>query len=295
MKKVLITGSSKGFGFLTANALLQKGYTVFATMRNPAGNNKVVADQLREKATATSGTVHVLDLDVTSDASVDAAVAKALELEGAIDVVVNNAGLGNGGQTEAFSVEQFRKIFEVNLFGVQRVNRAVLPQMRERGEGLLVHVSSTLGRIVFPFCGPYVSSKFALEGLAESYRYELAMTGVDSVIVEPGGYATDFFSSMLQPSDEARVRTYGPLADAPEKMWSGMGEMLGSPDAPSPQLVADAVLKLVETPTGKRPLRTVVDPMFGDGPININKATDQIQAGLMQAMQMGDMIAPKGK
>ena len=150
-QNVLITGTSSGFGLLTARTLLQKGHTVFATMRGVAGKNAAAADGLRKFAEGQDGTLHLLELDVTNDASVDNAVKTALKLSGRIDVVVNNAGTGSGGLAESFTVDQFKQLFEVNLFGVQRVNRAVLPSMRDTGQGLLIQVSSIMGRIVIPY------------------------------------------------------------------------------------------------------------------------------------------------
>ncbi len=289
---VLITGSSSGFGLLIARTLLEKGHTVFATMRDPGGRNAANASELRAFADSTSGALHVLDLDVTSDASVAAAVAQALDLEGRIDVVVNNAGYGSGGYAEAFTMDQFQRVFEVNVFGVQRVNRAVLPAMRAQGAGLLIHVSSTMGRIVLPFAAPYTSAKYAVEGLAESYRYELASTGVDVVIVEPGGFGTNFMANMVPAADEARIASYGPLAEVPQQFWGGLGHMLEAENAPDPQDVADAISRLIETPAGSRPLRTVVDPMSGgEGPTVINQTTDQVQEQMLSAMGMGDLVA----
>ena len=266
---VLVTGSGTGFGQLTTQSLLEAGYTVFATMREPEGRNASRADELKTFAEGKKGALHVLELDVTDDASTESAVAQALELADSIDVVVNNAGYGIGGFTEAATMAQFEKIFEVNVFGIQRLNRAVLPSMREQGSGLLVHVSSIMGRIVIPFSGPYTASKFALEGLAESYRYELSGAGIDVVIVEPGGFKTSFLSNMEMVADEARVASYGELGKIPEQMWGGFTEALGGDEAPDAQLVADEILKVIQTPVGKRPLRTVVDPLLGgEGPLS---------------------------
>lgn len=290
---VFITGSSSGFGWLTTRTLLEKGHTVFATMRGVDGKNAAAAGELKSFAETTEGTLHLLELDVTSDVSVKTAVEQALARM-PIDVVINNAGYGVGGFTEGFTIEQFQQIFEVNVFGIQRVNRAVLPSMREQGTGLLVHVSSTMGRIVLPFSGPYTASKFALEGLAESYRYELAGTGVDVVIVEPGGFGTGFFSNMVMPADEERVASYGPLAELPEQMWNGVGQMLEGDEAPDPQAVANAIAALIDTPAGERPLRTVVDPMTGGGAASaINQTTDQIQTQLLTSFGMGELLSVK--
>ena len=282
---VLVTGTSSGFGLLISRTLLASGHTVFATMRDPEGRNAEVAEGLSTFAEGDSGTVHVLDLDVTNDASVDGAVAQALEIGGRLDVVVNNAGVAVGGLAEAFTTEQFAKLLDLNVLGVHRVNRAVLPSMRQAGAGLLLHISSVMGRIVIPFAAPYTATKWALEGLAESLRYELAGTGVDVAIVQPGGFATGMSSRMAGPADEDRVASYGDLAKVPDQMWGSMMETIHGENAPDPQDVADVVLELIETPAGERPLRTVVDPLMGgEGPRALNDALDGVQSELLAAM-----------
>ena len=289
---VLITGSSSGFGLLTARTLLEKGHTVFATMRGPDGKNAAAAADIRAYADGQPGTAHIIDLDVTSEASVNAAIQQALDLEGWIDVVVNNAGFGSGGYAETFTMDQFERIFDVNVFGVQRVNRAVLPSMRARSSGLIIYVSSVMGRIVLPFAASYTATKYALEGLAETYRYELGSLGIDSVVVEPGGFGTNFLENVAFAGDAERIASYGDLAEVPQQFWGGFDQMLSSDDAPDPQRVADAVLDLIETPHGQRPLRTVVDPMTGgEGPTGINQMTDQVQAQMFSAMGMSEMVA----
>lgn len=289
---VLITGSSSGFGLLAAQTLLTEGYTVLATMRGLEGKNAANASQLEAFASSQLGTLHLLELDVTSDVSVQAAISQGLELAGHLDVVVNNAGLGTGGLTESYTTEQLQKLFDVNVFGVHRVNRAVLPSMRERGSGLLINVSSTMGRIVIPFAGLYTASKFALEGLTESLRYELAPTGVDVVLVEPGGFGTNFLANIIPPADEATVASYGPVANIPAQMWGMFGQMLASDNAPNPQDVADTILNLIETPAGERPLRTVVDPMTGgEGPTTINQVSSQVQSQLLNGFGMANLLS----
>ena len=294
IKTVLITGSSSGFGLLISRTLLEKGYTVLATMRDLDNRNASRAKELHTYAQDTKGTLHLFEIDVTSDASVDAGIRQAVEHTGHIDAVVNNAGFGVGGYAEGFTADQFQKIFEVNVFGVQRVNRAVLPAMRKQGYGLLIHISSVIGRVVIPFAGPYTATKFALEGLTESYRYELSGTGVDVVIVEPGGFGTGFGENMVYPADEERIASYGELADIPNQMWGNFIQMLASDDAPDPQAVADAVLKLIETPAGQRPLRTVVDPLTGgEAPSVMNKTSDQVQEQLLSAFGLAELLTVK--
>jgi NAD(P)-dependent dehydrogenase (short-subunit alcohol dehydrogenase family) len=289
---ILVTGSSSGFGFLLTQALLAQGYTVFATMRHPDGQNAERAAQLSGYAHGQSGELHLLELDVTDDASTNAAVEHILQQAGHIDVVINNAGTGGGGYTEAFSVEQFQKTFDVNVFGIQRVMRAVLPSMRAQRSGLIINISSLQGRIVIPFAGAYTSSKFAVEGLAESYHYELAPLGIDVVIVEPGGFPTDYWSKMMSAEDQARTSDYAPASDLPDKLWNGVIANLESENAPDPQILVSTIINLIETPAGKRPLRTVVDPMMGGAaPTAVNQTTEPIQRELLQALGLGDRIS----
>ncbi|NQZ79206.1 MAG: SDR family oxidoreductase, partial [Ekhidna sp.] len=259
MSKVLITGANGGFGALTVHTLLDQGHSVVATVRNPESKNKEAAETL-SKAGA-----HIVNMDVTDDKSVEEGVAKTIELLGGLDVVVNNAGIGVLGIQEQFTTEDFQKLFEVNVFGVQRVNRAALPHLRKQGSGLLIHVSSLLGRIAFPFYGPYNASKWALEALAENYRVELSGFGVDSVLVEPGGYPTGFFDSLLKPSDRSQDEAYGDMVHAPQQAFESFEGALANNPAQDPQNVADAIVHLIETPAGERPARTVVDKMgMGD-------------------------------
>ncbi len=287
MKSVLVTGSSSGFGLLITKRLLENGYSVLASMRDVEGKNASSASKIKDFASEQSGSVHIVDLDVTNDSSVDTAIDQILNKVGNVDVVVNNAGIGQGGFTEAFELEQFKKVFEVNVFGVQRVMRAILPSMRSRGSGLIINISSIMGRVVIPYAGIYTASKYALEGLSESYRYELKGTGVDVVVIEPGGFPTSFFGNMMSPADESRVESYGELAEVPQKLWGGFAESLKSQDAPDPNEVAKAVIEVIEMPATDRPTRTVVDPGSGGmAPKTINKTSQQVQDQMMQMLGM---------
>lgn len=290
---VLITGSSSGFGKLTTLTLARKGHTVFASMRGVSGKNAAAAADLRAWAEREGAKLHVLELDVTDQASVDAAMKLILSKAGHLDVVVNNAGFNMMGLAETFSTEQMQALFDVNVFGVQRVNRAALPSMRERGKGLLIHVTSGIGRVVVPFMGIYCASKFALEALAESYRYELALTGVDAVIVQPGPFPTEIGAKMPPAANPERAAGYGPAAQLPQQLGASFAAMLSAPSAPNPQLVADAIDKLIDTPTGQRPLRTVVDPVMGQGTEAINAASAQVQVMTLEGMGMKELLAPK--
>lgn len=271
MSNILVTGTSSGFGFLTVKTLLGAGHVVFATMRDPEGRNAGNVAALKDAAASAPGTLHVLDLDVTDDASVNRAITEAIKTAGHLDVVVNNAGLGTFGQIEGFSAEQMRRAFDVNVFGVQRVSQAVLPHMRERKQGLVINIGSGLGRFVLPFFGPYSASKFALESMIEAYSMELAPFGVEFVLVQPGAFPTDFTSKSLF-ADPKHIASYGELADLPQRMYAGFGEMMAGPHAPNPQTVADKVAELVTMPAGSRPLRAIVDGMTGHVTEGMNAA-----------------------
>jgi len=254
-KNVLITGTSGGFGKLTALTLLKNGFNVAATMRNAITKNKEVAEEL------TSAGAKVIELDVTSDDSVTDGIKNAFEQLGEIDVVVNNAGVGVAGMQEHFTIDDFKKLFDVNLFGVQRINKAVLPNMRKKGEGLIIYVSSLLGRFTLPFYGPYNASKWALEALAENYRMELSQFGIENAIVEPGGYPTSFFNSLITPSDLSQVESYGEFMKVPQQMGEAFGKALEANPDQNPQDVADKILSIISSPKGERNFRNPVDKM----------------------------------
>jgi len=276
-KTVLVTGTSNGFGTDVANTLAAAGHRVFATMREMDGRHNQAAQDLRLKG------IKTLELDVTDNASVDAAFEALFEQTGGtLDVLVNNAGVAAGGVSETFTPEQLRDMFEVNVFGVQRVLRAALPAMEKRKSGLIVNIGSILGRITIPFFGLYGASKHAVEALTESYRYELSQLGVDVVLIQPGPYPTKLYTSIQQPSDGARANNYGDVATLPGGISAFLNAVFSKPDAPDPHDVAKAILKLVETPAGERPTRVVVGLAFGaDG---ANAAIEPFQGQLINGL-----------
>lgn len=278
---VLITGTSTGFGRLTALTLARRGHRVFATMRDPEGKNRAHATALR-----TTPGIEVLALDVTQDASVDAAIATALRAAGHLDAVLNNAGYSTIGLAETITPDQLLRLFDTNVVGMQRVNRAVLPSMRARRSGLLVHVSSGLGRIVLPIVGLYGATKFAVEALADTYRYELKACGVDVAIVQPGPYPTELGSGDPNGTDQPRAAGYGPLAGALDGFHARMRTNRASPNAPDPQQVADALVALVEAPAGQRPARVYVDAANGPFVPQLNDAHTTAQRQLLTAAGM---------
>jgi NAD(P)-dependent dehydrogenase (short-subunit alcohol dehydrogenase family) len=287
---VLITGSSTGFGRLFADTLARSGHTVFATMRDPRGRNAKNASEIRALAEKHSLLIHVLELDVTDDASVERAVDAVVAKAGRIDVAINNAGYSLTGLAEAVTTEQAQRLMDTNFFGPVRVNRAVLPHMRLQRSGVLMHISSGAGRITAPSMGFYCASKFALEALAESYSYELAGQGIESVIVQPGPYETPVFGNMVTAADEARTNTYGAVKEIPAKLTAALSSMAGNA-----QDVADAVLRIIETPAGEKQLRYLVSPATL-GVDQINALSKQVQTNLLEALGLAaDTKFLKGK
>jgi NAD(P)-dependent dehydrogenase (short-subunit alcohol dehydrogenase family) len=229
-KTVLITGASSGIGAAAAVLFAKRGWNVAATARRP--------DSLDELAAAPH--VAALRLDVTDEASIAEAVSAAEARFGAIDVLVNNAGVGLAGPIEAVTPAQWQAHFATNLFGVAAVLRAVLPGMRARKAGLVINVSSIVGRAGLPFLGVYCASKFALEGMTEAMHYELKPFGVRVKLVEPAGTKTQF----VHP--EARHGAYEPQFS---RVMNKMA--LGGAASPGPELVARLILKAAEDPSDR--------------------------------------------
>jgi NAD(P)-dependent dehydrogenase (short-subunit alcohol dehydrogenase family) len=287
---VLITGSSTGFGRLFTETLARKGHTVFATMRDPGGRNAKNASEIRTLAEKDSLPIHVLEMDVTDDASVERAVNAAIAKAGRIDVAINNAGYYLGGLEETVTTEQARRLMDTNFLGPVRVNRAVLPHMRRQRSGVLMHVSSAAGRVVLPSGGFYCASKFALEALAESYSYELAAQGIESVILQPGQYETPIFGNTVTGADVARADTYGAAREFPAKVGGALAST-----AANAQEVADAVLRIIETPAGEKQLRYFVGPQ-DFGVEEINALSKQVQAEALEGFGLAaDTKFRKGK
>lgn len=285
---ILVTGTSSGFGRLIAQTLAEADHHVFAAMRGIHGKNADAARELSNWAYSSHVALDIVELDVTQQKSIDKAVCGILEDVDYIDVLVNNAGVAAFGVLEGFTIEQTQAIFDVNTFGPLRVAKAVLPAMRKRGSGLLVHISSTVGRINLPYTAPYSATKFALEALGEALHMQLAPFGIESVLVEPGLFGTEAFNKLLTPADEAVLAGYGDLASAPVQAFQTSAAMLFQSGGPDPQQVADAVRRLIETPAGTRPLRTVVGQITTAGVAELNEAYDAV----MQRQVQADALKP---
>jgi len=253
-------------------------------MRNPDGKN---ADK-KEELEAYSDHITVADMDVSSDVSVKKAMDRILAEAGNIDVLINNAGIMYIGITEAYSVEQARFQMETNYFGAIRTMQAVLPAMRKEGSGLIINTSSLVGRISPPFFSTYTATKHALEAYSQGLRYELSPFGVDVALVEPGPFGTGLLASGKIPDYGDVLESYGDLAGVPSAMAEEFDKMLQSDNAPDPQWVVDAYLKLTEMPAGKRPTRTVVGLTWGVD--EINEITQPIQDNILKEMQIDSVL-----
>ncbi len=281
---VLVTGSNSGFGRLIVETLAPQGYIVFAGMRAVAGRNAPAAEELRALAQQKQLALHIVELDITDDASVEKAVTSVIASTGRLDVVVNNAGMSFSGPLEAFTPEQVRQQFETNVFGALRVNRAVLPQMRKQGSGLLLQVGSVAGRVALPFLGLYGATKFALEGLTESYRRELAPFEIDAALIEPGTYPTPIAAKHQVAADTERAALY---QRAMEAFMTPFYAENRSATPPNAQEVADAVARVIALPAGQRPLHTVVAPVAQrEAPQAVNEVATQATQSFYQRLDL---------
>ncbi|MCS7198402.1 MAG: SDR family oxidoreductase [Candidatus Bipolaricaulota bacterium] len=238
----LITGSNSGIGFATAVYLARRGYTVWATMRNLHK-----AEKLRQIIESEKLPIEIAQLDVREDSSVKQAVAQIVQKSGRIDVLINNAGYGLRGAVEEVSLDEWKEQFETNFFGAIRVIQAVLPQMRAQHSGAIVNISSVLGRLAIPFSGPYVSSKFALEGMTEALRYELAPWNIKVILIEPGFIATRF-------QENAQLAHGAQRQDSPYAIFkraSGRRVQSNISRAAPPERVAETIYRAITHPNPK--------------------------------------------
>ena len=280
-KTMLITGTSSGFGRDTAETLRLAGHTVYASMRGAEGKNFEAAEALRKLG------IKTVELDVSDDASVEAGVKNVLAEAGTIDVLVNNAGIASAGVTEAFTAEQAHAIFDTNVIGLLRVTRAVLPSMRRQHDGLIINIGSILGRVTFPFVGIYGASKFAVEALTDSLRYEVSQLGVEVVAVQPSGYPTNFFTNIQTPASTDVTKSYGEVGQIPAAMVKSLTSTFEGNDAPDPHEVAAAIAELVDQAKGTRAARTVVGAPYGSDKANEDVAP--VQAKVVEALGLSHL------
>ncbi len=291
---IVITGASSGFGALTARALAKAGYTVYASMRETEGRNRPQVEAVEAFSKENGVELKAVELDVTSDAAVEAGVAKVIAAEGHIDTIIHNAGHMSFGPAEAFTPEQYAELFDINVLSTQRVNRAVLPHLRKQGKGLVVWVSSSSTRGgTPPYLAPYFAAKAAMDSLAVSYASELTRWGIETAIIVPGAFTkgTNHFAHSGSPADKARAAEYddGPYKGLPEQALKGLASL--EPADADAESVATAIVDVVNMPFGKRPFRTHIDPSE-DGAEIVNGVADRVRAEFFRRIGIEDLLKP---
>lgn len=286
-RTILITGASSGFGRIGALLYARAGARVIATMRNMPRSE---ATSLAAEAAKDKLDLHIVEIDVTDDTSVAAGTAKALELAGGrIDTLVNNAGIGITGPVEVQDMEATKLIFDTNVFGIQRMLRALLPRMRAAKSGQIFNISSQLGRVIVPGGGHYSATKFAVEALSEQLAYELVPHGIDVTIIQPGGYPTKVWVNRNAYTGALKKRSEPALLAAYEPFTRGMGTEDGSGRSADPADVPRAIAEIMAMPAGKRPLRRAVHP--GNKPQEaINRVSAEVQLAWLGGGQLGPLV-----
>jgi NAD(P)-dependent dehydrogenase (short-subunit alcohol dehydrogenase family) len=295
MKIIVITGASSGFGALTARALAKAGHTVYASMRDTTGQNARQVEEAKKFAKDNKVDLRTIELDVTSQASVDAAIQKIVDENIRLDVVIHNAGHMVFGPAEAFTPEQLADLYDINVLSTQRVNRAALPQLRKQRNGLLVWVgsSSSAGGIP-PYLAPYFAAKAGMDALAVVYARELTRWGIETSIIVPGAFTggTNHFANAGSPLDKERAAEYeaGPYKGFADDIMKGFTSIV--PPEADVSAVAEAIVKVVDTPFGKRPFRVHVDPTQ-DGAEVVNMVLDRVRGELLRRMGLADVLTPR--
>jgi NAD(P)-dependent dehydrogenase (short-subunit alcohol dehydrogenase family) len=290
---ILITGASSGFGALAARALGEAGHSVYAGIRDTGGRNAPQVETLALWASETGADVRALELDVQSDRSVTGAVETVLGERGRIDVLVHNAGHMVLGPSEAFTPAQLADQYDVNVLGAHRLNRAALPHMRARRQGLLIWVgsSSTRGGTP-PWLGPYFAAKAAMDALAVCYAGELVRWGIETSILVPGAYmsGTNHFLHAGRPDDSATAKAYGegPYAGFEDRLKAGLASL--APQDEDAGDVARAIALLVAAERGRRPFRVHVNTE-PDGAHVVNAVADRVRAEFLRRAGLGDLLA----
>lgn len=293
---IVITGASSGFGALTARALADAGNIVYAGMRETTGRN---ASQVQAAITYSAEhkvDLRAIELDVNSQESVDTAITKIQDAHGYIDVLIHNAGHMVTGPAEAFTPEQLAELYNVNVLSTQRVNRAVLPDMRTRGKGLVIWVSSSSVKGgTPPYLAPYFAAKAAMDSLAVSYAAELARWGIETSIVVPGSFTsgTNHFAHSGRPADNAVEAEY-------ETKYAGLMEQVAeklaalAPEGADASLVSDEIARIVALPEGNRPYRVHIDPA-NDGSEEVSNVADRIRRGFLARVGLADLLTVSSK
>jgi NAD(P)-dependent dehydrogenase (short-subunit alcohol dehydrogenase family) len=294
-KVILITGAGSGFGAISARALAHRGHTVYAAMRDTGGRNAERVAEAAAYAAENNVDLRTVELDVLSQQSADKAIEAILAEKGRLDVVVHNAGHMVTGPTEAFTPEEIAAVYDTNVLGTQRVNRAALPVLREQGEGLLLWIGSTSSRGgTPPYLAPYFAAKAGMDALAVSYAGELARFNIETTIVVPGSFTsgTNHFATGGHPADQEIVKAY-------DERYAGMMDQVAqrlaalAPADANVSMVADAVVEVVDTPHGSRPFRVHVDPA-NDGAEEVSVVADRIREQFLTRIGLEDLLRPHG-
>ena len=291
---IVITGASSGFGALTARTLALAGHTVYAGMRETTGRNAPQARAAADFSAEHNAGLRAIEMDVSSQESVDAAIAQVAARHGRIDVLIHNAGHMVTGPAEAFTPEQLAELYDVNVLSTQRVNRAALPGMRARGAGLVIWVSSSSVKGgPPPYLGPYFAAKAGMDSLAVSYAGELARWGVETSIVVPGSFTsgTNHFAHSGSPADKVVEAEY-------ETKYAGLMEQVAAklaalaPEGSDASLVSDEIARIVALPAGERPYRVHIDPA-NDGSEEVSEVADRIRREFLTRLDLGDLLTAK--
>ena len=292
---IVITGASSGFGALTARALAKAGHIVYASMRETKTRNAPQVKELEKYAAEHSVDLRPIELDVSSQESCNAAVQEIIAKAGRLDVVIHNAGHMVFGPAEAFTPEQLAELYDVNVLSAQRVNRAALPHLRKQKRGLVVWVSSSSSAGgTPPYLAPYFAAKAGMDALAVIYARELTRWGIETSIIVPGAFTggTNHFAHAGSPADKVRFAEYeaGPYKGFADDVLKGFASIV--PADANVEGVADAIVKVVDTPFGKRPFRVHYDPTQ-DGAEVVNMVSDRVRAELLRRIGLADVLTPK--
>ena len=284
---ILITGCSSGFGRLGAEHYARLGAKVFATMRNLP---RPEATELEALAKSDDLDITVLEIDITDDAQVTAGVEAALKAaDGKLDVLINNAGMSIAGPIEAQDMAATQLIFDTNVYGAQRMARAVLPSMRANKSGYIFNVTSQLGRVIIPGFGQYSPTKFALEAMSEQMAYEVAPHGIDVTIIQPGGYPTRIWYNQNAPSAALKARLSDDIINAYPAFTAGMGKREAGGGESDPMDIPRAIAGAIAKPQGTRPLRIALHPVAKPQEA-INKVSAQMQLAVLGDSPLGPIV-----
>jgi NAD(P)-dependent dehydrogenase (short-subunit alcohol dehydrogenase family) len=291
---IVVTGGSSGFGRMIAVDLAKAGHIVYASMRGTTGKNAATMQDIKREAQDNHIDLRTIELDVQDEASIGQAIKTIIDEHGRIDVLVQNAGHMVFGPLEAFTPEQLAAIYDINVIGTHRVNRAVLPHMRAARSGLILWISSSsVAGGVPPLLGPYFAAKAGMDALAVCYAKEIAPFGIETSIIVPGAFTTgtNHFANSGTPADKSVAADYADNlpADFAERVKEALSRTV-PPDA-NPAEVASAAVIVVSHPRGTRPLRTYVDPA-SDGAAVTFTVMDRVREQFMDRIGFPELLHP---